>query len=115
MAANGNVHLTEQRDDLVRGDSEFTSHVMYAKLAQSPLLRIISDARHHELANTTSQLRIDDAHSCRLLTSNRRAQLRGGRTLNEHNMPCAEQRHDLLATVHRRVRRDEDLLLRRQR
>src|SRR5690348_5761983 len=45
MAANRNVHLTKERDHIVRRDSEFTSHVVYAKLAQALLLRITRGAR----------------------------------------------------------------------
>jgi hypothetical protein len=106
MTANGDVHLTKKRHYLVRGDSEFTSHVMYAKLAQAPLLRIISDTRPNELANATGELRIDNAHSGRLFTSHRSSQLRRRRTLNELNTACPEQRHDLLFAIRRRVIRN---------
>jgi hypothetical protein len=103
MTANRNIHLTKKPHHLVRGDSEFTRHVMYAKLAQAPLLRITSHARPNELANSSGELWIDDAHSGRLITSNCGSQLRRRRTLNELNTPCPEQRHDLLLTVRRRV------------
>ena len=34
MTANGNIHRTKERDDLVCRDSELPRHVVYAKLAQ---------------------------------------------------------------------------------
>jgi hypothetical protein len=42
MAANRNVHLTKKPDYFVRRDTKFASHVVHAKLAQSPLLQITS-------------------------------------------------------------------------
>jgi len=60
----------------------------------------------HELANATGELRIDDTHSRRLLSSNRRPKFGSRWTLNELNTPCPEQRHDLLQTIRRRIGRD---------
>jgi len=80
---------------------------MNTKLAQTRLLRITSDARCHEVANPAGKLRIDDADSCRLLSPNSGAELGGRRSFNEHNTPCAQQRHDLLPTIHRRIWSDD--------
>lgn len=60
----------------------------------------------HELANAAGELRIDDPHSRRLLTSNSRPKFGSGWTLNELNTPCPEQRHDLLQAIRRRIGRD---------
>src|SRR5690348_6354402 len=83
MTANGNVHLTKQGDHFVGRDPEFTSHVVHAKLAQTPLLRITDDARSHELANATGKLLVDDANSCRLIPSDGGTQFRGRRAITK--------------------------------
>jgi hypothetical protein len=38
VTAHRNVHLTKQSHHFVGGNPEFTSHVVYAKLAQTTLL-----------------------------------------------------------------------------
>ena len=64
-------------------------------------------ARRGSLANAGSQLPVHDAHDCRLITSDRRAQLGRRRNFYKPNAPSIEQRHDLVQAVLRRICRDD--------
>ena len=82
MAANRNIHLTKKpsprRTEIPNSPAisctrSLLKHPSYESLTTPP----------NELANTTGELRVDDAHSRRLLSSNRRAELGGRGSLNE--------------------------------
>ena len=57
--------------------------------------------------NTAGQLGVGDADSSRLFSSNRRPEFCRCWSLNEINTTCPKQRHDLLPTIRRRIRRDD--------
>jgi len=60
-------------------------------------------ARCGSLADAGSQLPVHDAHNCRLITSDGRAEIDRGRNFNKPNPTCVEQRDDLVQAVLRRV------------